>query len=90
MVAAGEAVVVVAAAAGEVVVAEAAVVGPVEEAKDEVDRLAAEPAEVGSPREGCRVCPGARSAHALRVIPKSPVSPASPAWIGTARTAGPA
>ncbi len=51
---------------------------------------AAGPVEVGSAREGCRVHPGAGSAHALPVIPESPINPASPASIGTALTVGPA
>ena len=83
--------------AEEVVVAEAAVaaeavvvvVGPAEEEKDELGRVAAGPVEVESAPEGCRPGPGAQSAHALPVIPKPPISPASPALIGTVRTAGP-
>ena len=77
-------------AAGEVVVAEAAVVGPAVEAKVEVDRVAAGAVDVEPVPEGCRLVPGAQSAHALPVIPRSLISPASPASIGTARTAGPA
>ena len=66
------------------------VVGPAEAARDVVHRVAAGPAEVGPARRGCRADPGARSAHALLVIPQSPISPAPPALTGTARTAAPA
>jgi len=86
------------AAAGEEE-AEAAVVGPAGEAKDEAageeegegpGQRAAEQAETGPVCKGCRLGPGARSAHALPVIRESPISPASPASIGIVRTAGPA